>query len=92
MSVDARAVLRRVAAGGRMTREEGLVLYVEAETEALAETARRVRDRHTDHETVTYLVDRNIDCDVYLAKNKLQVDQAIEQIKKSIKQNAKRTE
>jgi hypothetical protein len=39
-----------------------------------------------------YLVDRNIDCDVYLAKNKLQVDQAIEEIKKSIKQNAKRTE
>ena len=39
-----------------------------------------------------YLMDNDIKCDVYLAKNRLQVDQAIEEIKKSIEHNAKRTE
>tara|TARA_R100000734_G_C3245326_1_gene48637 strand:+ start:105 stop:581 length:477 start_codon:yes stop_codon:yes gene_type:complete len=34
-----------------------------------------------------YIVDHDMDCDVYLAKNKVQVDQAIEEIKKSMKQN-----
>jgi len=34
-----------------------------------------------------YIMDNNMKCDVYLAKNKAQVDQAIEEIKKSLKKN-----
>lgn len=59
-TVDWREVLARVEAGGRMSEDEALPVYLEAEDEALAAAARSVRARHGDPEVATYLVDRNV--------------------------------
>ena len=39
---------------------------------------------HGTGEVEKYIMDNEMNCEVYLAKNKLQVDQAIQEIKKSI--------
>ena len=61
-SGDLQPVLDRAAAGGRITPDEALALYVDAPLHALgqaADAARRLRFGDTAH-IATYLIDRNI--------------------------------
>jgi cyclic dehypoxanthinyl futalosine synthase len=53
-------LLARVAAGGRLSLEEGTRLYQEADDQALRQAADQVRQRRHPEGIVTYLVDRNI--------------------------------
>ncbi len=53
-------VLRKAREGGRLDREELLLLFEEGELLPLGQAARTVRDRLTDPATATYIIDRNI--------------------------------
>ena len=53
-------LLERAVAGGRLSFDEGLRLYQEADTSALLAAADAVRRRRHPDGVVTYLVDRNI--------------------------------
>src|SRR5579859_7533231 len=53
-------LLARVVAGGRLSLEEGMRLYQEADDEALRRAADQVRQQRHPEGIVTYLVDRNI--------------------------------
>ncbi len=53
-------LLRKAAAGERLTPEEGLHLYTQADPEALMAIAHERRLQRTTPGVVTYLVDRNI--------------------------------
>ena len=60
MSTEIAEILQRGADGGRITTEEALLLYTEAEFHELGEAADAVRRRRYPHGIVTYLIDRNI--------------------------------
>ena len=53
-------LLERACAGERLSAEQGLLLYREAELNDLGLAANALRQRHVPGNTVTYLVDRNI--------------------------------
>jgi cyclic dehypoxanthinyl futalosine synthase len=53
-------ILERARGGERVSFEEGLRLYQEADAAALAEVAHELRCQRTDPGLVTYLVDRNV--------------------------------
>src|SRR5215472_5824523 len=53
-------VLARAADGGRITSDEALLLYTDAQLHALGEAADAVRRRRYPDGIVTYLIDRNI--------------------------------
>jgi cyclic dehypoxanthinyl futalosine synthase len=53
-------LVARVAAGQRLSREEALVLYMEAPTHVLGRLADRVRARKHPERVVTYIIDRNV--------------------------------
>lgn len=57
---DVSPVLARAAAGGRITTEEALALYVDAPLHALGAAADAVRRRRYPDGIATYLIDRNI--------------------------------
>ncbi len=53
-------VLDRAAAGGRISPEEALELYVHAPLQQLGEAANAARHRRFGHDIVTYIIERNI--------------------------------
>src|SRR3712207_3103785 len=53
-------LLERAAAGERLSAEEGLLLYREADLNGLGLAANAVRQLRVPGKIVTYLVDRNI--------------------------------
>jgi cyclic dehypoxanthinyl futalosine synthase len=53
-------VLDRAAAGGRISPEEALELYVHAPLQALGEAANAARRRRFGNDIATYIIDRNI--------------------------------
>lgn len=53
-------ILQRAADGGRITPEEALLLYTDAEFHALGEAADVVRRRRYPDDIVTYIIERNI--------------------------------
>ena len=53
-------LLKRAGDGERLTPEEGLLVYREADLEELGRTAHALRLARTDPGAVTYLVDRNV--------------------------------
>jgi len=57
---EVREVVARAAAGGRLGREELLLLFREAQLHDLGEAATAVRFRHNSEPVVTYIIDRNI--------------------------------
>ncbi|MEE2713208.1 MAG: CofH family radical SAM protein [Planctomycetota bacterium] len=57
---DVRKLVSQVLDGERLTPEEGLFLYENAALPDLMPAAARVRERFSQPETVTYLVDRNV--------------------------------
>jgi len=54
------AILNRALEGERVSFEDGLRLYEQADPSALAAAAHELRSRRTDPRVVTYLVDRNV--------------------------------
>lgn len=65
----ARAILEKVLLGGRLTDEEGLLLFEQADLADLSLAATAVRNRHNDPSRASYVVDRNVNytdiCNVY---------------------------
>ena len=64
-----RAILEKTLSGGRVTEEEALRLFEEADLVDLSLAATAVRNRHNDPSRVSYVVDRNVNytdiCNVY---------------------------
>ena len=62
MTASTNAILERAAGGGRITKEEAIALYAEADFHALGQAADHVRrDKYADTAHIaTYLIDRNI--------------------------------
>ncbi|MCA1824585.1 MAG: radical SAM protein, partial [Frankia sp.] len=60
MSASLSAVLDRAAAGGRISDDEALALYVDADFHALGRAADAVRRARYPDNVATYLIDRNI--------------------------------
>ena len=62
-------ILEKAVAGGRLTRDEGLALFEDAELPALGAAAHAVRTRLHPEPVVTYIIDRNVNysniCDSY---------------------------
>lgn len=58
--MDTEKVLKRIIDGQRMTEEEFLLLYAEADTLEIAKAANQIRDRRFPDNTITYVIDRNI--------------------------------
>jgi cyclic dehypoxanthinyl futalosine synthase len=53
-------ILEKAEQGGKLTTQEGLSLYQESSLANLGKVAHRLRQKRSHPETVTYLVDRNI--------------------------------
>src|SRR5262245_9888931 len=53
-------LVRRVADGGRVDAAEALGLYRDAPTHVLGQLADGIRSRRHPEETVTYIIDRNV--------------------------------
>ncbi len=60
MSMNVDAILKKAVQGERISFEEAVFLYRNADLDALADAAHQVRCQKTDPHIVTYLVDRNI--------------------------------
>lgn len=56
----ASTLLQRAASGGRLERDEALRLWNEASLHEMGRSAHQLRMRRHPHDTVTYVVDRNI--------------------------------
>ncbi|HJW09186.1 MAG TPA: radical SAM protein, partial [Holophagaceae bacterium] len=63
------AILDKVHGGGRVSEDEALALFEQADLLDLASAATAVRDRHNDPKRVSYIIDRNVNytdvCNVY---------------------------
>ncbi len=58
--MDTKNILNRVLDGQRMTENEFNILYTEGDLLDIARAANTIRDRRFPHNTITYVIDRNI--------------------------------